>query len=302
MRLPKAFIQTIEQVYGQSGEQWLANLDCTINQIETNHHIRILDPLPNLAYNLICNAIDANGNAAIFRFGPRHKEIHLELQAIKAFQGDGMVRLLNVFPEGGMLLEKLSPGTTLEEIASQEEDDRATLVLAETVKKLSGANTYDQVFPTVQDWANGFSKLRKMFGGGTGPLDPNDVERAEKIFEEFVATPEVSPRLLHGDLHHGNVLSDANRGWVAIDPKGVIGERAYECACMFYNPRSFIDQTESLRPVLDRRIEILSENLGCDARRIRGYAFAQCILSAWWTIEDHEELDRRALRVAEALY
>jgi streptomycin 6-kinase len=58
---------------------------------------------------------------------------------------------------------------------------------------------------------------------------------AESLFRELIASSE-SPVLLHGDLHHFNILSARRQPWLAIDPKGVAGEPAYEPGALLRNP------------------------------------------------------------------
>ena len=86
----------------------------------------------------------------------------------------------------------------------------------------------------LHDWFKGFKRLRARYQGGTGPLDPGLVQRAEAASQEFFAEAYV-PTLIHGDLHHFNILS-SERSWLAIDPKGVIGPAAYEVGPLLTNP------------------------------------------------------------------
>ena len=136
-------------------------------------------------------------------------------------------------------------------------------------------------FPTVADWASELSALRPTFGGGTGPFPAHLVDAAEGLFAELI--PSQGPNtLLHGDLHHFNILLDETRGWLAIDPQGVVGEAEYECGALLRNhdldKRDFAD----LKRITARRIDILAETLGFDRERIAGWGLAQAVLSAWW--------------------
>jgi streptomycin 6-kinase len=90
------------------------------------------------------------------------------------------------------------------------------------------------------------------------------------MFAELAASQ--GPRcLLHGDLHQTNILWDEQRGWLAIDPKGVIGEPAYEFGAALRNPDVGL---------ADRRIHIIAERTGLDRERVAGWAYAQAVLSA----------------------
>ena len=93
----------------------------------------------------------------------------------------------------------------------------------------------DSQFPTASQWAAGLSDLRKTFEGGTGPFPARLVEQAESLFRELLGSAEPSV-LLHGDLHHFNILAGQRRPWLAIDPKGMAGEPAYEVGALLRNP------------------------------------------------------------------
>ena len=90
--------------------------------------------------------------------------------------------------------------------------------------------------------------------------------------------------LLHGDLQHYNVLFDNERGWIAIDPKGVVGELEYELCALLRNP---MELPAFINPeTIKRRLEILTTALQLDYSRALRWSYAQSILSAFWDIED----------------
>src|SRR5690606_32629292 len=89
---------------------------------------------------------------------------------------------------------------------------------------------------------------------------------------------------LHGDLHHDNIMS-SDRGWLAIDPKGLIGDPAYETANVFINPERGTEIAADPKRIA-ARADILSQRLGYTRKRILGWAAAHAALSACWDIED----------------
>jgi streptomycin 6-kinase len=91
---------------------------------------------------------------------------------------------------------------------------------------------------------------------------------------------------MHGDFHHFNILS-SERGWLIIDPKGVIGPACYEVGPLLINPWGDLSSMKDYRGMTKRRIDILRECLGFERERIREWGLAHAILSAWWSIEDH---------------
>jgi len=110
---------------------------------------------------------------------------------------------------------------------------------------------------------------------------------AELLAQEQEITP------LHGDIHHDNILDFGERGWLAIDPKGLIGDRAFDYANLFCNP----DASAADPQRFDRRVEIVSEAAGLDRTRLLRWILAWAGLSAAFSIEDGDPPDR-ALEIA----
>lgn len=200
-------------------------------------------------------------------------------EAANAFGGRGMVRVL-AFGDGAVLLERLQPGYSLVEWSVHDRDDDATAVLADVIRALSPSLAVDGC-PTVLDWATAFTKYA---ASGDGRLPADIVSDAERVFRGL-ANSQTGVRLLHGDLQHSNVLFDDRRGWVSIDPKGVVGETEFEIAAALRNPCDRPDIfAESV--VIERRLRRFVATLGVDEDRTLAWAFAQAVLSAIWAIED----------------
>src|SRR5207245_1532988 len=127
------------------------------------------------------------------------------------------------------------------------------------------------------------------------------VEEAERLFAELIPSMAEPPVLLHGDLHHENIVSAERQPWLALDPKGLVGEPAYEVGALLRNqlPEP-LDVPETSR-ILARRIDQLSEELGFERSRLRDWGLAQAVLSAWWSYEDHGYGWEPAITCAELL-
>ena len=140
-------------------------------------------------------------------------------------------------------------------------------------------------FIKLSDWFDGLKQLRTRFDGGTGPFNEKLVERVERSAADFLAENQ-HPVLMHGDFHHYNILS-SERGWLIIDPKGVIGPACYEVGPLLVNPWGELIKINDLRPITRRRIDILHEHLGFERERIHAWGLAHAVLSAWWSMEDN---------------
>jgi streptomycin 6-kinase len=115
------------------------------------------------------------------------------------------------------------------------------------------------------------------------------VEEARQWFISL-ARSQQAPRLLHGDLQHYNVLFDSRRGWLAIDPKGVVGEAEYEVGAVLRNPFERPDLFVATGMV-ERRLTRLSDRLSLSVDRALAWSFAQAVLSAIWSVEDGFSVD-----------
>jgi len=204
-------------------------------------------------------------------------------EVLKAYGGKGAVRVYESEPNA-VLLERLEPGEQLVNLVRQSRDDEATNILAEVIAKLANHEAPIDC-PTVTDWGRAFDRYLKS---GDEQIPREVVEEAREMYAEL-ASSQRQTMLLHGDLQHYNVLFDNERGWVAIDPKGVIGELEYELSAALRNPIELPDVFAN--PVtINRRLETLTSKLNLDYSRALRWSYTQSILSAIWDIEDNHQL------------
>jgi streptomycin 6-kinase len=209
----------------------------------------------------------------------QHGEEWRSGEVLEAFEGRGVVRVLE-FWDGAVLLERLVPGHRLVDLVLEGRDDQATEILAEVLGTMSPRPWAGGV-PTVREWARGFERSA---ASGDGRIPQDLLEEGHRVFLELCGS-QGRPRLLHGDLHHSNVLFDAERGWLAIDPKGVVGELEYEIGAALRNPSERPDLFAA-PTVIEKRVERFASKLDLDIGRILAWGFAQAVLSTVWMVED----------------
>ena len=197
------------------------------------------------------------------------------------YQGRSAVRVLG-HEQNAVLLERALPGTELTETVLAGRDDEAARILCGVMADLHQDDPPPGPWPTVEDWGRAFPRYR---AGAPHPEVPADLlDRAEAEFMDLCAS-QGRRFLLHGDLHHENVLDGGDRGWLVIDPKGVIGELAYETGAGLRNPGGAEDLYNDPRHIA-HRVRIVAETLGLPEQRILRWSFAQAVLSALWHAED----------------
>ena len=205
-------------------------------------------------------------------------------KVLRAFAGDGAVRVYESETDA-VLLELLEPGEQLVNLVKRGEDEEATKILAQVIQRLAHHNAPVES-PSVADWGRGFDRYLAS-GDRQIPLDL--VHEARELFQHL-ASSQRTTMLLHGDLQHYNVLFDNERGWVAIDPKGVVGELEYEVGAILRNPVE-LAEFYTTPAIINCRLCTLSDLLHLDHSRTLNWSFAQSVLSAIWDVEDGYTID-----------
>jgi streptomycin 6-kinase len=292
LRIPPRLQETIVGVHGERGTAWLDMLPETMRTCKQRWCVQLDAPFPNLTFHLVLSALRKDGTRVVLKLGVPSKEFSNEIRALHHFNGQAMVALLDYDEQiGCMVLEHLTPGTPLSKI---DDDEEATHIFTEVVNSMKRTPPVQTDFPTLEQWATGFARLRSRFEGGTGPLPPGMVERAETLYQHLLQTT-TDRILLHGDLHHDNILRNG-AAWTAIDPKGVMGDPCFEAVAFL---RNNWPKQGNPYDVLKKRIDTICRKLGYDKRRVIGFGFAHSVLSAWWNIEDAVGEWETDLRCAE---
>ena len=281
MILPDGFVRSIRAVFGERGVTFLDGLPDLVIRAQRRWGLDDIRPADSLSYNFIAFA-RRQGEDVVLKLGVPNRELTSEIAALRHFDGRGAVRLLESDADAGMLLlERLRPGRTLTTVA---DDAQATDVAARVMLALDRPVPPDPDLIDVQSWFVAFERLRARFHGATGPLDAAIVERAEDFLAARLAE-EYKPMLLHGDLHHFNILSSA-RGWLAIDPKGLIGPAGCEVGAFLMNPWVVTGRTADTPLLIRHRVAALSELLGFERQAIADWGVAHAVLSACWSLEE----------------
>lgn len=202
--------------------------------------------------------------------------------------GKGSVKLLGF--EGRQMLLEYAGGTMLQDLVDSQGDRKATEIAAGVMEELlspSGHPYPADLQPLRERYKSLFAKAEADRKAGR----PTFYVEAAEIAERLLSNPfEVKP--LHGDLHHENILL-GERGWLAIDPKGVLGDPGFDAANMFYNPLHRHDLTLDPERIA-HMADVFGRVLGQPPAAILDHAIAWGCLSSSWHAEDNNETEENS--------
>ncbi|MGS0894796.1 aminoglycoside phosphotransferase family protein [Burkholderia stagnalis] len=202
------------------------------------------------------------------------------------WNGEGAARVWR-HDGDAILLERARPAPSLAGHAATGRDDDAMRIACDVVARLHAHRAPEP---------RGLAPLRDGFAALLSHDGADDtLRRSAATARALLSAPRVDEVVLHGDIHHGNILHFGTRGWLAIDPKGLRGERGFDYANLFCNPAHEI----AVDPVrFEQRVACVAEVAKLDRRRLLQWIHAWAGLSAVWLMEDALSPDTR-LRVAQ---
>jgi len=240
---------TISLVHGDVGKQWWQHLPQFLENLACTQGLTLLTPFEHLSFNYVLPVLGSRGEEWVLKVSVPHDEFSREIHALKHFNGRGSVRLIAAnSEEGWMLMERLLPGTRLVDVLDEQQ---AIPIAVSVMQHLWAPVTEPQLFIPLEEWLRSLEKLNTQ---------ESLQQLVKKKLRDFVISRskellsnQGKPVLLHGDLHHYNILQHQSE-WLAIDPKGIIGEREFEIGAFLRNPFCVVEgptETKELARNLD---------------------------------------------------
>lgn len=282
--LPAKFRRNVSGLHGAKGERWLEELPLTIAEICGKWSIEIEKIFSNLSYNFVAACSDANGGKFVLKIGVPEKDSSLvyEKRALKAFDGKGAVKLLKFDAKlCAMLLERAVEGKTLHEVCG-EDYGKASEIALDLMRRLPRDSFDKSKFINLETWIDGLNRAAEI------NFAPQFTAKARKFFAELI-TPFEQKILLHGDIHFDNILSARREPFLAIDPKGIVGEIGYEIAVFLNDLADWTAHLPEREAILAASLANFSNAFAVSVRDLRKWAYSFAVLSAWWMMEDFGE-------------
>jgi streptomycin 6-kinase len=196
--------------------------------------------------------------------------------SLRYFDGHGAVRLLR-YDEGAQLME-YAAGDQIVTLVERGEDEHATRIIAQVISQLHGVPQdapYDGLVPLNRWFRALFAKAAVDSQAGINSSYVRSAGLAERLLAD-----QRDIRVLHGDIHHYNIRRSP-RGWLAFDPKGLVGERTYDCANTLCNP--VMPELVHNETRLLTNAAILADMLTLDLSRVLAFTYVYaCLNASWW--------------------
>ena len=298
--LPERFLRHATREFGKKGAAWLEELPSILKRCCDKWGLTLGRPTAEIKVNYIAYVEMGHGAEAVLKVGVPHGDFSAELEALAIYEGRGINRLIDCDKTlNAMLLERLRPGEMLDSVENvREQSEIAARILCD-LHAISPPTHH--TLPHFMDWMHGaFADARSCQDPARARGYIAQIPRVESMMGILTA-PDEPQILLHGDLHHWNILSDADRGWMAIDPKGVIGASCLDVGRFINNAMGFGETAGEKRTILLEAVAVFSAVLGENEERVFAGAFCDKIMGSSWGLkqnpDEHEASSQEALRV-----
>jgi streptomycin 6-kinase len=244
---------------------WLELLPQTIRELQDRWSLSLGAPFDGSEVSCawVAPAVRGDGTRAVLKLGMPHMEAAHELQALRFWDGEPTVRLLEADADlNAMLLEYCEPGTVLRELPEPEQDVVIAALLRRLWRRPVAPHPFRPLSAMIAHWAD------ETIAAAPRWRDAGLVQEGLRLFDEL-PRPSSDDVLLATDLHAGNVLRAQREPWLVIDPKPFVGDRAYDATQHLFNCKG------RMLTAPDATIRRFADLLDVDDERVRLWMFAR---------------------------
>jgi streptomycin 6-kinase len=285
VRVPDELVSSHHKFFGEAGRAWIDAAPDLAEVLLDRWQLRLDGAPTSGAVALVLPVMRADGTPAVLKLQPVNDETVGEPAALRAWNGDGAVRLLDHdAASGSMLLERLDADRSLGTVS----DDMVALrILSELLARLSAVPAPAGLRQLADVGADLLDRAPRALARVGDPSQRYVIQACAAALEEVL--PEAGDRLLHWDLHYFNVLAplpaDQREPWLAVDPKPLAGDPGFELLAALHNRWEDAVATGDTARAIRRRFDLMTEILGLDRKRAAAWTLARILESALWDVE-----------------
>ncbi|MFJ8587285.1 aminoglycoside phosphotransferase family protein [Streptomyces sp. NPDC093595] len=298
VEVPRSLAVSYARGFGEEGRAWIAGLPALAAHFLDRWELKRDGVARAGESSLVLPVLRRHGTRAVLRLQMPREETAAALIGLRTWNGEGMVRLLDHDPASStMLLERLDSTRTL---ASVEDDDVAMGILAELHARLVRVPAPPGLRGLGDIATEMLEQVPQAVAALADPADRQLLRGWASAVSELAGEP--GDRILHWDLHYGNVLAAQREPWLAIDPEPLAGDPGFDLwPALDSRWDDVVAQGGALR-VVRRRFDLLTEVLGLDRARATGWTLGRLLQNALWDIDDGATaLASSSVAIAESL-
>lgn len=282
---------------GDATDAWVSGLPAVAGDLLRRWELRADGTIRSGEAGVVVPVRRADGTPAVVKFQEPRAETSAAILGLTRWDGQGIVRLLDSDVEqGAMLLERLHGEHSLESV---EDDDEAIGVVGRLLTRLHRPPAPEGL-PTLAAVLGGMLDEAPAAMRSLGRDDRSRLHRWTRMVAELGTS--TGTRLLHWDLHYGNVLSADREPWLAIDPEPLVGDPGFDLWPALDSGWSSSGTTEDASRIVRRRFDILTEMLSLDRSQAARLTIARLLQNSLWDIADgHDAVSAAAGIVDDAL-
>jgi streptomycin 6-kinase len=306
LEIPDPLVASHVEFFGDGGRAWITALPQLAADCLDRWALQPDGSPTHGAVALVLPVLRADGAPAVLKLQPVDEETAGEPIALRAWGGDGAVRLLHHDPaSGSMLLERLDANRSL---ATVHDDMAALQTLSELLARLTAVPAPQGIRRLADIAAGMLEEVPHALALAPEQSMHSLIQRCAGAVTELL--PEAGDQLLHWDLHYDNVLrrpsgsQPAEHGapWVAIDPKPLAGDPGFELLAALHNRWDDVVASGNVPRAIRRRFDLMTEVLGLDRQRAVGWTLGRVLQNVLWDVENgdtswHAGPDRAIARV-----
>ena len=257
---------------------WLDGLATLGREMLADWDLTPTGPIAHGRCAVVVPVLTATGDPAVLKLAWPHEEARHEHLALRDWAGDGAVRLLRADPSRWTLLLERAHARDLTTVA----DVAACEIVGTLITRLArpAPPQLTRLSTRATDWSHRLLALPR-----SAPVPRRIVEHAAALARDLATDPATDGTLIHTDLHYENVLASDREPWLAIDPKPLSGDPAYEVAPVLWNRWPEVVASGDVRGAVLRRWWAVVDSAGLDPDRARDWAVVRLAVNALWTLE-----------------
>lgn len=296
--VPQSLASSCARGFGEEGNAWIAALPALVAEFLDRWELQRDGAAGAGEASLVLPVVRDDGTRAVLKLQMPRQETSAALIGLRVWNGEGMVRLLDHDPGSStMLLERLDGARTL---ASIEDDDVAMGILAALQARLVSVPAPPGLRRLGDIAAEMLEQVPQAVTALADPADRRRLRGWASAVAELAGEP--GDRMLHWDLHYGNVLAAEREPWLAIDPEPLAGDPGFDLWPALDSRWDDVVAKGDTRRLVRRRFDLLTEVLCLERARATGWTLGRLLQNALWDIEDGATaLAPPALALAESL-